>query len=80
MARRVARSTKRAWISAEHEPDRKLALPGQVLEEYDRLVEEFGLQVVDAVGGITEQQRYVRGVIAPRLVTVPEEIHDEQPV
>jgi dTMP kinase len=53
---------------------------GKVLEEYDRLVEEFGLQVIDAVGSITEQQRYVRGVIAPRLVTVPEEIHDEQPV
>src|SRR6187402_2025383 len=53
---------------------------GKVLEEYDRIVEEFGLQVIDAVGSITDQQRYVRGLIAPRLVTVPEEIHDEQPV
>jgi dTMP kinase len=53
---------------------------GKVLEEYDRLVDEFGLEVVDAVGSITEQQRYVRGLIAPRLATTHEEIHDEQPV
>jgi dTMP kinase len=51
---------------------------GKVLEEYDRLVDEFGLQVVDAVGSITEQQRYVRGLIAPRLAIAHEEIHDEQ--
>ena len=30
---------------------------GKVLDEYDRLVDEFGLSVVDAVGSITEQQR-----------------------
>jgi dTMP kinase len=53
---------------------------GKVLEEYDRIVDEFGLEVVDAVGSITEQQRYVRGLVAPRLATVNEEIHDEQPV
>ena len=53
---------------------------GKVLEEYDRLVEEFGLEVVDAVGSITEQQRHVRGLIAPRLATTHEEIRDEQPV
>ncbi len=33
---------------------------GKVLDEYDRLVDEFGLEVVDAVGSITEQQRLVR--------------------
>ena len=33
---------------------------GKVLDEYDRLVDEFGLEVVDAVGSITEQQRVVR--------------------
>jgi dTMP kinase len=52
---------------------------GKVLEEYDRIVDEFGLEVVDAVGSITEQQRYVRGVIAPRLEMAHEEIPDEQP-
>jgi dTMP kinase len=53
---------------------------GKVLEEYDRLVDEFGLEVVDAVGSITEQQRHVRGLIAPRLEMSNEEIRDEQPV
>jgi len=38
---------------------------GKVLEEYDRLVGEFGLQVIDAVGSITEQQRLVRTLVAP---------------
>jgi len=40
---------------------------GKVLEEYDRLVDEFGLQVVDAKASITEQQRYVRSLIAPLM-------------
>jgi dTMP kinase len=53
---------------------------GKVLEEYDRLVDEFGLEVVDAVGSITEQQRHVRGLIAPRLAPAHEETADEQPV
>jgi dTMP kinase len=51
---------------------------GKVLDEYDRLVDEFGLEVVDAVGSITEQQRYVRHVIAPRLQIENVEIRDEQ--
>src|ERR1051326_2549705 len=38
---------------------------GKVLEEYDRLVGEFGLQVIDAGGSITDQQRLVRTVVAP---------------
>jgi len=38
---------------------------GKVLDEYDRLVDEFGLQVIDASGSITEQQRLVRTVVAP---------------
>src|SRR5215467_6074900 len=40
---------------------------GKVLDEYDRLVEEFGLQVVDARGSITDQQRLVRAVVAPHV-------------
>ena len=49
---------------------------GKVLEEYDRLVDEFGLSVVNAVGSITEQQRTFR-----KLVTQHLEIgkNDEQP-
>ena len=43
---------------------------GKVLDEYDRLVDEFGLNVVDAVGSITEQQRLVRDLDrAARLTT-----------
>ena len=40
---------------------------GRVLEEYDRIVEEFDLTVVDARASITEQQRVVRRVVAPML-------------
>ena len=38
---------------------------GKVLDEYDRLVDEFGLEVIDAVSSITEQQRVVRKLISP---------------
>jgi dTMP kinase len=44
---------------------------GEVLNEYDRLVEEFGLQVVEAVGSITEQQRLVRTLVLPHLLKEP---------
>jgi dTMP kinase len=53
---------------------------GNVLDEYDRLVDEFGLQVVDATGSITAQQRTVRGLIAPHLAPHSVENIDEQPV
>ncbi|MQA31347.1 MAG: thymidylate kinase [Luteitalea sp.] len=53
---------------------------GKVLSEYDRIVEEFGLQVIDAAGSITEQQRMVRQLVAPHLATSPVEMSDEQPV
>jgi dTMP kinase len=54
---------------------------GKVLSEYDRIVDEYGLEVVDAVGSITEQQRVVRNLVAPRLAIEPAvEVPDEQPV
>jgi dTMP kinase len=40
---------------------------GKVLDEYDHLVEEFGLRVIDATGGIPEQQRRVRKIVATEL-------------
>lgn len=40
---------------------------GRVLGEYDRLVDEFGLQVVDATASIPEQQRLVRRLVAEHL-------------
>jgi dTMP kinase len=52
---------------------------GKVLDEYDRLVEEFGLSVVNAVGSITEQQRTFRKLISQHLaIEDTDEQLDEQ--
>src|SRR6186713_1976410 len=40
---------------------------GKVLEEYDRLVDEFGLQVIDASLAITDQQQIVRNLVSRQL-------------
>jgi dTMP kinase len=40
---------------------------GKVLDEYDQISKEFNLEVVDAKGSITEQQRLVRTLIARHL-------------
>jgi dTMP kinase len=48
---------------------------GKVLDEYDRLVEEFGLSVVNATGSITDQQRTFRKLISQHLQI--EETHDQ---
>ena len=53
---------------------------GKVLSEYDRIVDEFGLQVIEASGSITEQQRIVRNLVAPHPLPSTVEIGDEQPV
>ena len=53
---------------------------GKVLDEYDRLVEEFGLQVVNAVGSITEQQRLVRSLISRHVNITETEITDDEPL
>jgi dTMP kinase len=52
---------------------------GKVIDEYDRLVEEYGLEVVEAVGSITDQQRIVRRLVAPHVVENHVEVRDEQP-
>ena len=53
---------------------------GKVLGEYDRLVDEYGLEVVNAVGSITEQQRVVRTLVAKHIATNKSEITDDEPV
>jgi dTMP kinase len=53
------------WSSDVNESFR--LFQGKVLGEYDRLVEEFGLQVIDATGGIPDQQRRVRKLVAREL-------------
>ena len=40
---------------------------GNVLEEYDRVTEEFGLTVIDGKRNIVEQQREVRKLVKPLL-------------
>jgi len=42
---------------------------GRILEQYDRMIGEFGLQVIDATRPITEQQRQVREFVRPLLDT-----------
>jgi dTMP kinase len=52
---------------------------GKVLDEYDQLVQEFGMEVVDARGSITDQQRLVRNVITQQLnVTHDMEMTDDE--
>src|SRR4029078_1132006 len=54
---------------------------GKVLQEYDRLVEEFGLDVVDGTRSNMVQQRVVRSRIdPPPMPKGPEKRTDEQPV
>jgi dTMP kinase len=40
---------------------------GKVLEEYETIVQEFGLDVVDATGSITQQQQGVRRLVSRYL-------------
>jgi len=54
---------------------------GKVLDEYDHLVDEFGLEVIDAAGSITDQQRVVRNVIAQHVqITRMELSSDDEPI
>ena len=53
---------------------------GKVLGEYDRLVDEYGLEVVNAVGSITDQQRVVRSLVAKHIDTKHQERTDDEPV
>ena len=43
----------------------------RVLDEYDRIVDEYGLQVLDARGSITEQQRAFRALVSANLEQIP---------
>jgi dTMP kinase len=43
----------------------------KVLDEYDRIVPEYGLEVIDASASITEQQRIYRRLVSERLEEKP---------
>jgi len=51
---------------------------GKVLDEYDQLVQEFGLEVIDAKGSITDQQRVVRALIAQHVHMKQMEMTDDE--
>jgi dTMP kinase len=53
---------------------------GKVLGEYDRIVEEYDLEVVDAAGSITDQQRLVRALVAKHIATSHVELNDDEPL
>ncbi len=40
---------------------------GKILEEYDSMINEFGLTVIDATRSIERQQREMRRLVAPQL-------------
>jgi dTMP kinase len=54
---------------------------GKVLEEYDHLVQEFGLHVVEAAGSITNQQRLVRMLVLQQVqMTRGIEVSDDESI
>jgi dTMP kinase len=50
----------------------------KVLGEYDRLVDEFGLEVIDASPSITVQQRLVRTLVSKHVETSHVEMTDDE--
>jgi dTMP kinase len=58
-------------IGLSDEPYESFALfQRRILEEYERMVDEFGLTVIDATLPLVEQQEIVREIIAPQLTGV----------
>ena len=45
---------------------------GKVIEEYDRLADEYALRVIDGSRSITEQQRVVRTLVSSELESLDE--------
>ena len=50
---------------------------GKVLDEYDHIVHEYGMEVVDASGSITEQQRLVRTLVQRMVAGTRVEMSDD---
>lgn len=42
---------------------------GRILKEYERMIDEFGLEVIDATLPLLEQQEIVRGIVEPQVET-----------
>lgn len=55
-------------IGLSDDPYESFALfQGRILDEYDKMVDEFGLTVIDATLPLVEQQELVREIITPLL-------------
>ncbi len=39
----------------------------QIIREYEKMVDEFGLTTIDAMLPLTEQQEMIRKIVAPHL-------------
>ena len=59
------------WADDEEESFK--LFQGRILEEYDRMVEEFGLTVIDATRSIEKQQREMRKIVMRYLTGQAEE-------
>jgi dTMP kinase len=58
-------------IGLSEDPNESFQLfQGIILKEYDKMVDEFGLTVVDATAPLLEQQDDVRKIVAPHLTNV----------
>ena len=53
------------WADDEEESFK--LFQGRILEEYDRMVEEFGLTTIDATRSIEKQQREMRAIVKKHL-------------
>jgi dTMP kinase len=53
------------WADDEEESFK--LFQGRILEEYDRMVEEFGLTMIDATRSIEKQQREMRAIVKQHL-------------
>jgi dTMP kinase len=53
------------WSSDPYESFR--LFQGRILQEYDKIVEEFGLSVIDATQPLVKQQEQVRELVQPHL-------------
>ena len=70
LARRVKLKFYEAGLDmgwSSHATESFRIFQGKVVDEYDRLVDEYGLSVVNASGSITEQQRVFRRLVTQHL-------------
>lgn len=54
-------------LGANDEEESFKIFQGRILEEYDGMVKEFNLTVIDATGSIEHQQREMRGIVRAHL-------------